>query len=140
MAEQVLTGGCQCGAVRYRVSAPADYTSHCHCTMCRKTHGALFATYSVVPSAELVLEGGRDALTLYKSSPSVKRSFCRNCGGTLFFQYDSKPEWIAYATGTLDAGAHPGHPPETERHIYVASKAPWHEITDGLPQFDEGSE
>ncbi len=120
MAEQVLTGGCQCGAVRYRVSAPADYTSHCHCTMCRKTHGALFATYSVVPSAELVLEGGRDALTLYKSSPSVKRSFCRNCGGTLFFQYDSKPEWVAYATGTLDAGAHPGHPPETERHIYVA--------------------
>jgi hypothetical protein len=52
-------------------------------------------------------------------------------------EVDGSSDIIEIATGTLDKGAHPGHPTETLRHTYVASKVPWHDITDKLPQFPE---
>ncbi len=139
MARSDLTGGCLCGAVRYRIAGPALRTSHCHCEMCRKTHGSLFATYSRVESARFTLDAADGALRAYESSPGISRSFCGQCGAQMFFQRTARPEILSVAAGTLDEGMNPGHPPETERHIYVASKAPWDQITGGLPQDDTGS-
>ena len=137
MAEFKLSGGCQCGAVRYHVSAPALETHHCHCSMCRKVHGALFGTFSVILQDKFTIEKGADKLNPYPSSERLRRNFCTVCGCHVFDRLVGNTSVIELATGTLDGGAHPGHPEETRRHIFVGSKAPWHKITDELPQHEE---
>jgi hypothetical protein len=129
-------GGCQCGTVRYTVHATPQSLYHCHCQMCRKIHGAMFATFAVVPVAGLVIEQGADQLSSFESSPGTSRLFCRRCGCQLFCTVASQPETISFTPTTLDEGAHPGHLQEIERHIYVGSKVPWYDIDSRLPQHD----
>ena len=135
--ERVLSGGCQCGAVRYTIHEPVRETFHCHCSMCRKVHGALFATISTVSKDKFTIDKGADNIAMFKSSASYSRKFCKTCGGHLLGEWAKEPNFVYFTTGTLDGGAHPGHPKGKERHIHVGSKAPWHEITDDLPQDEE---
>ena len=130
-----IQGRCQCGAVQYRVTAPATDLYHCHCSMCRRVHGTLFATYAYVPRQALHIEKGADTLNTFDSSEQFHRRFCRTCGCQLFTDYDEEPEQIGYTPGTADG--HPGHTPEMERHIFVGSKVPWYEIENHRPQADE---
>ena len=81
-----LIGGCECGVVRYRLEGPAVRTLHCHCEMCRKGHGALFASHSQFAKDRFTLESGTDELRAYESSPGIRRSFCSCCGSQLFFE------------------------------------------------------
>jgi hypothetical protein len=103
--------------------------SHCHCSRCRKTHGAPFATYFMVP-----LDGysatGTEHVVRYASSPGFARSFCGVCGSVV--PAGPWESWMLLPAGssTTDPGLRP------EAHIFVASKLPWHEITDDLPRFD----
>ncbi len=129
-----LTGGCHCGAVRYTLTAPAVDTHHCHCSICRKIHGAVFVTLSVFPRDAFRFNKGADNLGTYHSSPKLHRHFCHSCGCPLTIDLDDNPNLIVVATGTIDNGAHPGHPPETLKHKFVSSKVPWYEIGDSLPQ------
>ncbi len=137
MTDFAISGGCECGAVRYSVHGPARETYHCHCTICQKLHGAVFGTYSNLPREQLTIDKGADNLTTYDSSPDTHKQFCRTCGCLLFAIVDADPQFMWYTSATLDGGANPGHPPETLRHIFVRSKIPWYEITDDLPQFPE---
>ena len=129
-------GACLCGAVQYDVSCEIVSASHCHCSMCRKFHGAAFATYGNVPRQHFRYVKGQDAVRDFESSPGVKRSFCANCGASLTWSDDRYANEIAFALGTLETPV--SHLPGL-RHIYVASKAPWYQITDTLPRFDEDS-
>lgn len=131
-----LGGGCQCGAVRYVLRRPAEDIYHCHCQMCRKIHGAIFVTFAVVPADGIAIEKGADRLATFESSPGTRRQFCRRCGGQLFCTVESRPGIVYFTPATLDGGAHPGHPVERERHIYVGSKVPWYEIADDLPRHE----
>lgn len=131
-----ITGRCQCGAVSYEVRAPATEMYHCHCSMCRRCHGTLFATYATVPRDQLVVHG-EENLQTYDSSPDVHRHFCGTCGCQLLLDDDRWPDLKWFTPGTLEAGTHPGHPKETEKHIFVSSKVAWHEIADDLPQHPE---
>ena len=132
-----LTGGCQCGAVRYRVTAPAREVYHCHCGMCRRLHGAVFASFAIVARDRFVIERGEDTVKRYDSSSGAYRCFCARCGSQIYSDVQKWPDIRFYTVGTLDGGAHPGHAPANERHIYVGSKLPWWHIADGLPQIDE---
>jgi hypothetical protein len=132
-----VTGGCQCGAVRYAVTAPATDLYHCHCSMCRKVHGAVFGTYAVIPQDAFVIEKGQAALALFESSPGILRYFCRNCGCPIYCDTVKPPTSRVYTAATLDNGASPGHPPERERHIYAASKSCWYEIDRKLTEVAE---
>ena len=80
MGEFKLSGGCQCGAVRYTIYEPARSTNHCHCSMCRKIHGALFASLSRVSEDKFTVDRGKDNLVNFDSSPQVHRKFCKTCG------------------------------------------------------------
>jgi hypothetical protein len=137
MGDFRLSGGCQCGAVRYTINAPARSLVHCHCGMCRKVHGAIFASFSDIPADKFTIDQGEDNLVSYESSPGNPRKFCKTCGGHILTINGEFPEVVYLSTGTLDGGAHPGHPEGTESHIFVGSKAPWYEIHDELPQTEE---
>jgi hypothetical protein len=127
----MLTGSCLCRAVRYRVDGVIDHVSHCHCSQCRKAHGAAFGSYGHVRPAEFRWESGADAVASYRASAHATRTFCRHCGSTLQWIPSAHGEYFALALGTLDDD--PGARPE--RHIFVGSKAPWFAISDDLPQF-----
>ena len=132
MAEATVSGSCLCGAVRYEVDGPATEITHCHCFMCRKQHGAAFATYGGYPTDHLRITAGKDeALMVYHSGPTTERQFCGVCGSSLFW-VDSSGSRIWVALGTLDG--HPGR--DADGHIFIESKAAWYTITDDLPRYD----
>lgn len=135
-AEGVTTeigGSCLCGQVRYKITGPLERPLNCHCSMCRKSHGAAFRTRAAVRSADFVWLAGEHLLTRYQSSADEYRTFCSLCGSNLVTMFDSTPEWLGFPFGTLDDD--PGVKPEL--HVFVGSKAPWHDITDELPQWKE---
>jgi len=136
MSDEPMAGGCQCGAVRYRVTAAAREIYHCHCSMCRKLHGALYATWAVVPRGHIEVTRGADALAAFESSPGVRRRFCRTCGCQLFCEIDSDRVFDWFAPATLDGGAHPGHEGAHEQHIFVGSKVAWLSLCDDLQRFE----
>lgn len=136
MPDPIATGSCQCGAVRYGLRAVSREMHHCHCSMCRKCHAAMFGTYATIAREHFVIEAGREELSTHKTSPEVARHFCRNCGSHIVIDVEWEPDLVWFTPGTLDSG-HPGHPPETERHIWVGSKSPLFEISDALPQNEE---
>jgi hypothetical protein len=129
----MIRGGCLCGSIRYELRGPVGRVNNCHCKMCRKAHGAAFATYGHVKSEDFVLLSGKDVVRSYQSSPPVTRTFCKKCGSTLQFIVTERPEVFGLALGTLDDD--PGVQPS--KHIFVESKAPWFDIRDDLPQHAE---
>lgn len=124
-------GSCLCGAVRYETDGPLEGIDHCHCSMCRRSHGSAFSTYGRVARDKLRLLSD-DTLEWYASSDAVQRGFCRTCGSSLLFRHAGADAFEFIAVGTLDDD--PGSRPEA--HIFVASKAPWYTIEDALPQHD----
>ena len=128
--KQIYEGACLCGRVRYRAVGPWGVMEHCHCTDCRKGHGAAFATYIQLPRARFTLLRGEEQLHVYEAESGAKRSFCRTCESCMMSHGDSEPESVYVAAGTLDTLLEE----KAQFHIFVRSKAPWYEIRDGLPQ------
>ena len=126
----MIRGSCLCGSIRYEVRGSLGPATHCHCSMCRKAHGAAFGTYARVQKVDFVLVSGAEDIASYQSSPEVTRTFCRRCGSTLQFIRSTRPNTFALALGTLDDD--PGVRPAM--HIHIESKVPWLDINDGLPQ------
>jgi len=127
-------GSCLCRAVRYEVDGPIRQSSHCHCRMCRKFHGAACGTYANLKAARLRIVAGKDVLTAYASSEGVRRSFCSRCGSSLFFEDEREPDVIGVTLGTLDAE------PEAKpwAHIFMADKAGWEDVPDdGLRRYEQ---
>jgi hypothetical protein len=92
-----LTGGCQCGAVRYRLDAAPTGTHICHCRMCQKASGGPFMA-SVLTLSFVVTRG---ALSIFKSSDIAERGFCAACGTPLTYHF--LPGQILTVTlGSLD--------------------------------------
>ncbi|WP_428422404.1 GFA family protein [Methylibium sp.] len=125
-----LRGGCLCGAVRYELDGPPGPIVLCHCGQCRKAQGSAFAVVAPVPAAHFRLVAGAERLRSHESSPGKWRSFCGDCGSPIHSRRDAHPELLRLRIGSLD-------PPFDQRpsaHIHVASKAPWWQIDDTLPQ------
>ena len=133
----MIRGSCLCGTVRWSFDGAFDWMAHCHCGMCRKAHGAPFATYAIGSRAHFGFDLGADAITHYESSPGFVRAFCSCCGSVV--PYPVQGTRIGIATGLLDDD--PGM--RATHHIYTRWKAPWYQITDSLPRheaFDDGGE
>jgi hypothetical protein len=124
-------GVCLCGTVSYEISEPFQLMMHCHCSMCRKHHGAPFATFAAAPFASFRWLGGEDAVASYRSSEHGTRSHCRRCGSVTPTLIPDAGFAIAPA-GNLEGD--PGIRPQF--HTFVGSKAPWYTITDSLPQHE----
>ncbi|WP_306118699.1 MULTISPECIES: GFA family protein [unclassified Roseitalea] len=93
------SGGCQCGAVRYRVLGPLKDPHLCHCRMCQKAAGSYFMALGSVPRAAFALTRGEPAW--FRSSGPVRRGFCAQCGTPLFLETDGS-EKVYLTLGSLD--------------------------------------
>ena len=93
------SGGCQCGAIRYRLSEQPSRAHICHCRMCQKAFGAFYAPLVGVPLG--AFEITRGALGTFRSSDRVERGFCGRCGTPLSFRYIDS-DWISVSIGSLD--------------------------------------
>ena len=101
--EPGATGGCLCGAVRYRLNAPLRHVSACHCGQCLRWHGHVGAYTAAPREAFELLAGGDDgALAWYRSSSAARRGFCRRCGSTLSYEGDRWPSEFHVHVGAMD--------------------------------------
>ncbi len=95
-----LTGSCLCRGVRYRINGPARDIINCFCSQCQKTSGHHVAATRVNKNnLDLEADG---TLKWYESSPGIKRGFCSECGGNLFWDNGGNED-ISVMAGTLDA-------------------------------------
>ena len=126
-----LLGKCECGRVRYRVADAFLYASNCHCSRCRAATGSAFKPFAGIEREKLGVTDGLDALLVY-GGEDLNDTRCASCG-SLLFSVVRDGAFVHVALGSLVDP--PGLPPT--KHIFVRSKAPWFEITDDLPQFEE---
>jgi len=122
-------GQCLCGAVRYEVDGPFASMMNCHCSMCRKHHGAPFATYVSAPIGGFRWISGQESIRSYTTPSGGTRSFCPTCGATTPI-FLAEMGIVLCPAGSLDGDL--GIKPQA--HMFTGSKASWYEITDTLPQ------
>ena len=127
----MLAGRCQCGAVRYEVADEFLYAENCHCAQCRAATGSAFKPFAGIEREKLRLTEGDDNLLVF-GTDDLNDTRCATCGSFLF-SVVREGGYVHVAMGSL-VDAPTIRPTE---HIFVGSKAPWFEITDDLPQFDE---
>ena len=100
MPEQIATGGCFCGAIRYEISGTPEQVVVCHCPDCRRAAGAQSVAWLIVAMEQFRISKG--SLTSYNSSRGVTRTFCSTCGTTLTWVGDKHPARIDITVGSLD--------------------------------------
>ena len=128
---RILTGACECQAVRYRVADEFGYAINCHCSRCRAGTGSAFKAFGGIEREKLEVTEGRDNLLVWGDEDG-NHTRCAVCG-SLLYSVVRDGKYVHVALGSLV------DPPSVRpaMHIFVGSKAPWFEITDDLPQFDE---
>jgi len=131
MQTNKASGGCLCGAVRYEISGPMRRVVYCHCEQCRKTSGHFVAATAVqIGDLQVTEDSG---LEWYRSSDIADRGFCTRCGSSLFWR-PAHGEYMAVMAGALDAPTGL----TSREHIYAADASDYYDITDGLPQYEQG--
>ncbi len=122
-----FTGGCQCGAVRYRLMAEPTGVNICHCRMCQKASGGPFMAFGGVRLAEFVLTSG--AIATFSSSDIAERGFCAQCGTPLTYQALGSDR-VSVTLGSLDE---PGTV-EPATQLGVESRVGWLQRSLDLPE------
>ncbi len=131
---KVYKGECLCGAIKYEVFRIKSQMGHCHCSMCRKFHGAAFSTLGEADSKDFRWTEGEDQLKDYVASNGSVRQFCQNCGSSMTFAVsDEASDLIEFSLGTLDSDLEIS----PDAHIYTSSKSSWVNICDDLAQYKE---
>jgi hypothetical protein len=130
-----LTGGCNCGAVRFEVTEPLVSANYCHCTRCqRRTGAAASPNAATVPGSFHILQG-EDQLKAWKPEDGWEKWFCGECGSALFSRDGANPDRVGVRLGAFDED--PGVRPSTRQ--FVAYAAPWEALPDdGLTRYPEG--
>ena len=125
-----LRGECLCRRVGYEVDDAFEYALNCHCSNCRRATGAAFKPFAGIRMEHLAVVRGRDEVMRF--GDDTHDAHCGHCGSLLYSQVRDG----AYAHVTLGTLVDPPSIRPTA-HIFVGSKAPWFDISDALPQFDE---
>jgi len=127
-----LDGTCSCGAVQFSVEDQFLYAGYCHCSRCRRSSGSAFSAFAGIQKEKLQVTSGEANLSTFARNDDNVRSSCKVCGSFLFAVVRNA-EFVHVPLGTLvdEPSIRPMF------HIFVGSKALWHEITDALPQFAE---
>ena len=132
--EETHTGGCACGAVRYRVVGKPNFVAVCHCKFCQRRLASAFAILAAFDEKNVELTEGELVECEHRSDASgrwLKMSFCPKCGTTVCHTAEIRPGMKSIAAGTFD---------ETDwfaidRHIWVKSKQSWVTIPAGVTTY-----
>ncbi|MGJ8693407.1 MAG: GFA family protein [Thalassotalea sp.] len=129
-------GSCLCGKVRYQVSKFEPAIAHCHCTMCRKFHGAAFSTFAEVKEKNITWLSDKKHLKSYLAENKSERIFCRECGSSLAFisTYNKQDKSIEIALATLDSG---DETLTVNAHIFTEAQVNWLSLSDNIPKFKQ---
>ena len=124
----MATGGCQCGAIRYAFYAPLENAHVCHCRMCQRASGGVFAALAGGKPENFAWTRGTPAY--FASSNLARRAFCDKCGTPLSFKYDSSTARMYTTIGSLD------HPEKVElvKQYGVESRLPWVKFCEAVPE------
>ena len=132
-AEKLYTGSCLCDGIHYEIHGEIGEIIECHCQRCRKANGTAFATNALIQKADFKIVKGEQLLKKFASTSTTQRCFCGECGSPIISIKSELPDHYRLRIGTLDTSLE--HKPAM--HIFVAYKAEWDSICDGLPQYDE---
>jgi hypothetical protein len=129
-----LTGGCNCGAVRFEVSAPLPRAGYCHCRRCQRRTGCAASVQAHPAPGSFRIVAGASALRVWKPDGGGEKWFCGTCGSSLFSRNPAHPEPVGIRMGAFDGD--PGVRPSVRQFVRYA--APWEELPeDGLPRHPE---
>jgi hypothetical protein len=125
-------GSCLCGDYRFAIEGPILLLKNCHCSRCRKMSGSTFATFARAYAKDLRVLSSEHAIATYVRSESWTIAFCTRCASVVPHPPPGS-EWVEFGAGLLDddPGVRIGY------HIFVASRAPWCELDDELPKYDD---
>ena len=129
-SQETVSGSCFCGAVGFEVTLPSLISAHCHCSMCRRSHGAGYVTWFTLPKTQWRVTVGEGDLTRYQSSEHGTRSFCGRCGSSLFCESTRHPGKIDIVLANMDGPI--DRPPQV--HVYFDDRADWVFAEDDLPR------
>jgi hypothetical protein len=132
----VIRGSCLCGVVEFEIEGETSPIQHCHAERCRKASGSATSPELIAPASGFRWTRGEERLSHYEAPilhepPAYRRSFCGTCGSPMPVALEGTP-FVLLQAGVLDDD--PGKRPF--RHAFVDQKAIWHDVTDGLPEFE----
>jgi hypothetical protein len=131
----MITGGCNCGAVRFEVSASFQTAGYCHCKRCQRRSGALWSMSGIVDAGAFRLLSGADVVRAWKPPDGMAKSFCTMCGSHVFTGEPGGDGIVGVRLGAVDGD--PGIRPQW--HQWVESAPDWEPLPDdGLPRFPRG--
>ena len=126
---------CQCGNLKLKVESDPDICIACNCLACQKRTGSAFATVAYVPKAAITIEGERKSWARTAASGrEVENYFCPNCGTTVYWALDFRPDHFGVLVGAFD-----GPKPNPERVVWASEKRPWVIFPTVVDVFPEGS-
>ena len=129
-----LTGGCNCGAVRFEVTAAPLAAAYCDCRRCQRRSGTAASASAFVPADAFRVTTGEDVIRLWHPENGGEKWFCPECGSAIYARNAIRPEVVGVRMGAFDDD--PGVRPAWRQ--FVAYAAPWEPIPDdGLPRHDE---
>ncbi len=128
---QKISGGCQCGRIRYELTGKPVMAAICHCSMCRRANAAPAVAWAMYQEGQVAFVQGEPKR--YVSSAEAQRGFCPECGTQLSFTASYLPGLVDITIGSLD------YPEalEPELHIWESRRLPWVKIADDLPRHHE---
>jgi len=127
----LVQGSCLCGEIQYEVELIPEKTFNCHCSYCRKAHGAAFVTLTLAKGNTLVIKKGKAYFKEHENELGGFRAFCSECGTRLMNYAPDKSVYLAVALSTVDT------PVDflPNAHANIESKASWHEPYEGIAAF-----
>lgn len=123
-------GSCLCGSVRVEARLPSKWVAHCHCTYCRRAHGAAFVTWAGFQTADVTIEDPASRLHWYESSPGARRGSCARCGSPMLFTSTRWPGEMHVARALLDDALDK----KPAMHVFYDTHVGWLDLNDDLPK------
>jgi hypothetical protein len=131
MSSSPVTGGCQCGEIRYSISGAPLLAAICHCTMCRRANAAPAVAWAMYQEDQVTFHQGEPKE--YRSSPEATRGFCQHCGTQISFRAAYIPGLVDITIGSLDNP----NAVKPDLHYWYSEHLSWVAFADTLPKHPE---
>ena len=126
------SGSCFCGAIRFSATLPSKWCAHCHCSMCRKAHGAGYVTWVGFEADQVRITCDEDILTWFDSSAGAQRGFCGKCGSSLFFRSERWAGELHIALACMDEPIDR----QPQANVFFDEHVDWMPVDNALKQVD----